>query len=216
MYESQNLAQKREVLEKAQADLHRLLTERQGAKDAAEKRVADFEKLHNITAVGTRRKRFRASAPFTMSESWRRVVVAVLSRSWRRFDVRAKMRKGSSASALRKSEQPGPWVTKLDYTRIRNEVHELELVYGPKHYKLKGASAAFVSQDCHQEGNRRDLRSCENQSRRCARGEAQYIVQAAEQKTTSSLRPSVRNHHEGAQRALYDRIRKRRRGIHYE
>ena len=100
-YESQNLAQKREVLEKAQAD-HRLLTERRGRKMRL-KSVLRTSRSCNITAVGTRRKRFRASAPFTKASLQARSRLVRSESELAQIRRARKDAKGSSASALQKS-----------------------------------------------------------------------------------------------------------------
>ncbi|MEC8024756.1 MAG: polysaccharide biosynthesis tyrosine autokinase [Myxococcota bacterium] len=218
VYESQNLALKREVLEKAKVDLQRLLTEREAAKLTAEKQVADFEQLHNITAVGTRRKEVQGERSF-----YNERVLEAKSRLVRAESELAQIRRARREAkgifgigAAEVLSNPVLGTLKLDYTRIRNEVHEYELVYGPKHFKLKGAKrrlrqvknavnkeidGIYGAAQAKASAARAELKKL-GASFDAARAEDDQLASAVE--TYATLTKELRE-----QTALYDRIRKR-------
>ncbi len=138
-YVRHNLSLKRRVLDRAGNELKALLGERLAAKDGAEAAAREFEEKHNISAVGTRQKEVEGERAFynqKVLESTGKVIHAQAELS------RMEKVKRHGIYGVGVAEVLGNQVLnslKVNYTQIKNEVAELELVYGRKHNKLIGA-----------------------------------------------------------------------------
>lgn len=138
-YVNQNLSLRRTMLDRASNKLKTLLEERRVTKDAAENRVRELEDELNIAVVATRRKEVGEDRSYynqLLREANRQVTEA--EALVQRLDTIK--RTGIYGVPLPQALDNSVLSTlKVQYMTIKNEVSELELVYGERHFKLRGA-----------------------------------------------------------------------------
>lgn len=165
-YKEENVDYKKSVVAEAMAELRSMMVQLKREKEAAEKRVLDFERRHSIGSLASRKEALRARMT-RLNEEYvaARVRQINLEKSPERYEIERELlgiRKILDGRDVVSSSHPrlvgDSTVSRLKFMRVEldSRYRELTAKYGPKHPQMQAISSQrrLVAQSAEQEARR--------------------------------------------------------------
>ena len=138
-YVQQNLSLKRKMLDRASHELKMQVAKQKIEKVAAEAKLAELERKMNITAVATRLTELAGDRSY-FNEQRRKAEREAVATAAHLDQINEAKKAGVFGIAVQEViTNPVLNTLKVRYAQLQNEVTDVELVFGPKHHKLRGA-----------------------------------------------------------------------------